>query len=72
MPLTAYQQIRFYDPMLDCEAVRISGFSGRGEYWMKLPLDPSGRRRREQKEKALEAIEEAIASGCEPGEVIVE
>ena len=73
MPMTAHQQIRFYDPYTDSEGVRISGFDGKGgEFFQRLALAPSGKARRLQREKALEAIEEAIEAGLEPGEVIVE
>jgi hypothetical protein len=60
MPILQYQTLRFYDPQLDAEAIRISGFSGRGEFWMKQPFAPAGRKRREQLAEALELIEEAI------------
>ncbi len=70
--MTAFQELRFYDPFIDAEGIRISGFDGRGgEYFMRLPLAKSGRARREQRNDALAAIEEAIKAGLEPGEVIV-
>jgi hypothetical protein len=71
MPMTAHQTIRFYDPSIDGEAVRISGFDGRGgEFWCKRALPVSAKARRAQKEEALELIEQAIEAGLEPGEVI--
>ena len=78
MPILQYQTLRFYDPQLDAEAIRISGFSGRGEFWRKEPLAPAGRKRREQLAEALELIEEAIDAKrpdgrwmFQPGEVVV-
>lgn len=70
MPLTAHTTFRFWDPYLDCEAIRISGFSGRGEFWRKLPLAPAGAKRRAQLEESLDLIEQAIEADLEPGEVV--
>jgi hypothetical protein len=71
--MTTSQQIHFWDPGLDADAVRISGFDGRGgEFWMKLPVAQAGRARRAQMAQALAAIEEAIEAGLEPGEVVIE
>ncbi len=70
--MTAHQQIRFWDPFTDAEAVRISGFSGRGEYWVKRPAAPAGRARRAQMDAALTLIAEAIEAGLEPGEVVAD
>lgn len=72
MPLTAHQTLRFYDPRIDADAIRISGFSGRGEFWIKEALAPAGAKRREQKERALDLIEQAIEAGLEPGEVVAD
>lgn len=72
MPLTAHQTLRFYDPRIDAEAIRISGFSGRGEFWIKQPLAPAGAKRRAQLEESLDLIEQAIEAGLEPGEVVAD
>jgi len=74
MPLTGWQKIEFYDPALDAQAARISGFDGRGgEYWRKVPLCPTGKSRRAQINAVLDEIEDAIALADrgqrEPGEV---
>lgn len=67
-----WQAVRFYDASIDGEAVRISGFSDRGgEFWVRQPLCPTGQSRRLQREKAVAAIEAAIRSGGEPGEVVM-
>lgn len=65
-----YQQVRFYDPFTDSDAVRLSVFDDRGdEYWSKLLRTKSGRATREAREEALAAIEMAIDQGLTPGEV---
>lgn len=69
MPIRHWQEIAFYDPMNDCQAVRISGFSGHGEYWISEALTLPGKSRRAQREAALDRIEAAIERGDEPGEV---
>ena len=74
MPLlTAWNEVRFYDPFIDAEGVRFSGFSDRpGEWWMRLPRAPAGKARRLQRERALDRIRDAIEAGMEPGEVVDE
>ncbi len=73
MPIAQWSMMRFYDPHIDAEAIRFSGISDRGgEFFIREPLAPAGKPRRLQREKALEAITQAIDQGCEPGQVIVE
>lgn len=69
MPLLAWQPFYYYDLVNDTEAVRYEGFSGHGSYWFAEALVPAGKSRREQKERILDRIEEAIERGDEPGEV---
>jgi hypothetical protein len=69
MPLQAWNKTDFYDPSTGDMAVRYAGFSGHGEYWLKLPATPGGKSRRQQREWALTLIEEAIEAGNLPGEV---
>lgn len=65
--------MRFYDPQIDAEGIRFSGIAERGgEFWIREALAAEGRSRREQRERALEAIEQAIDRGDEPGQVVVE
>lgn len=67
--VTTYRELRFYDGANDRQAVRLSVSDGRtGEFFMILPRE-SGRRWRERRSAALDAISEAIETGCEPGEV---
>lgn len=68
--MTAHQTVRFYDPFTDAQSVRISGFSGRGEFWCNRPLPAAGRDRRVVLAAAIELIEQAIEQGLEPGEVV--
>jgi len=67
--MNAWQSVRYYDPSTDAVCVRISGFSGRGEFWCKRPLPAPGRARRLMVDEALSLIQQAIEAGLEPGEV---
>jgi hypothetical protein len=69
MPLRTWRQYRFYDVTNDCDAVRISGFSGHGEYWVARPVAQGGKSRRQQLDEALDQIEAAIDAEAQPGEV---
>lgn len=68
MPFTEF---RFYSPVMDCEAVRLSmpGNIPGQEYFRIIPA-ADGRRYRERRDEALAMIELAIRSGLEPGEVL--
>lgn len=68
-----FQQLRFYDPGIDGEAIRISGFDGKGgEFFMTLELAAAGAARRKQRRDVEDAISEAIDAGLEPGEVRID
>ena len=69
MPIQAWTETKFYDPINDRDSTRITGFSGRGAYWVNQPLTLPGKSRRAQREHLLNLIERAIARGDEPGEV---
>ncbi len=67
--MTAYIEYRFYSPGADCVSARIS-ISGKGrEYFAIIRADEVGSRYRKRRQKACEAIAEAIERGDEPGEV---
>lgn len=67
-----YQELRFWSATLGGNACRLSLVDGRGaEFFAIVPRDVSARAWRERKQKALEAIEDAIALGAEPGEIFV-
>lgn len=67
--MTGYREYRFYSPMHDSIAARLSMVDERnGEFWRVVPIT-SPRTYRKERELALDAIEEAIDMGAEPGEV---
>lgn len=60
---------QYYDPMQDCLAVRVSMCDRRGgEFWRIVAVEPT-RDYRARRDAALDAIEEAVVGGAEPGEV---
>ena len=66
----AFSEFRFYSPILDAEAIRISMVNARNaEFFMIIKAD-DGRRYREKRDEALSMIEEAIEAGLEPGQVL--
>lgn len=61
---------RFYDPMTDADAIRISVVvERRGEFWVRMAWPDSGKERRRLREQAEIAIQEAIETNEPPGEV---
>jgi hypothetical protein len=67
-----YRSFRFWSPILGCHAERLSMFDTRGgEFFVVLPLRGTARQNRMDKQKALEAIADAIESGGQPGAVNV-
>lgn len=77
--MPAFREHRFWSPMLGCDATRLSMTDARGgEFFKIIPvqsgvaLDRDGKRvprYRVDRDAALDAIEDAVASGQEPGEV---
>ena len=75
-----FHTIRYYSPWNDGDAERISAFDDAGnEFWMPIsPLPPAGRARREARERARAAIEEAVTwrgpqgERVQPGRVVME
>lgn len=69
--MASYSEYRFWSPILDAEAVRLSLFDCRGgEFWMILSaLD--GKSYRQRRTEALEYMAEAVHLGLAPGEVLV-
>lgn len=69
--VTSYAQFRYWSPMHGSEVLRISMADERGrEYWHVIPAE-NGRRLRERREAAVEAIMTAIEQKLEPGEVVL-
>jgi hypothetical protein len=67
--VSTYSEFRYYCGIQDRDMARISmsGVRG-GEYYMIVP-DDGGKRYREARDAALDAIEAAIRAGCHPGKV---
>ena len=70
--MNIYQRLDYWSPTLGCEVSRISMVDKNGdEYFVTIPRE-SGRQFREAKDKALDALEEAIGDDTRgPGEVIL-
>ncbi|HEX5321490.1 MAG TPA: hypothetical protein VFW46_20200 [Stellaceae bacterium] len=67
--MPAYSSMRFYSPVLDAEALRLSMADERNsEFYAVIPAR-GGKEERELKQAALERIEDAILRGDVPGEV---
>jgi hypothetical protein len=68
-----YQELRSYSPIQDCTVARISMTDDRHqEFFMLVPDRGTRRDYRAARSAALEALQEAIDAGCEPGEVRVD
>lgn len=68
--MSGFQEIRYYSPVLGCEAARLSMFDHNGsEFFIMLPVK-TGKAWREDKMKAVEKIADAMEQdGAVPGEV---
>lgn len=66
----AYSEFRFFSPVMDCDAIRIS-MQGKqpGTEFFRIIRVEDGRRYRERRDEALHLIQLAIDAGLEPGEV---
>ncbi len=65
-----YNEFRFYSPILDAEAARLSIVNDRGEeFYAVVPCGDEGRVWRERREEVLNKVYAAILAGYEPGEV---
>jgi hypothetical protein len=60
--------MRYWSPILGCEAARLSMANDRGSEYFTI-IEAGGRGWREAREKALGRIEAAIEAEKEPGEV---
>lgn len=69
--MSTYQEMRFYSPVVGAPVTRLSMADARGqEYFATIPRNVSGKTYREAREKALDAIMEAMDER-EPGEVLL-
>jgi hypothetical protein len=70
--MITYTEHRRYSPGIDAEVVRLSmAGEHNAEYWMEVPASGQGKWR-DRRDKALDAIEDAIGRRCPPGEVRLE
>ena len=66
--MTIYHEYRHYSPLTDSEMVRVSMVGRQNqEYFSIIAAEPSGKAYRERRDKALDALEEAIDRGDPPG-----
>lgn len=63
-----FSEFVHYCAQLDCEAVRLSTWRNGAEYYALIPTD-NGRRWRENRELAAQALTLAARNGGKPGEV---
>lgn len=67
--MAGYTEHRAYSPTFDCEVARLSMYDTNGsEFFMLVPVE-EGKRFRERRQTALDAIYVAIQTGRLPGEV---
>jgi predicted RNase H-like HicB family nuclease len=64
-----YSEFRFYSPLLDSDAARVSMTNSRNEEFFMIVPYASAVSFRAKRDEALEAIEEAITLGLDAGEV---
>jgi len=64
-----FSEMTHWNPLLGCKAVRLSVGDERGGEFFMLVAKPD-RGWREERARLLDLIQEAIDSGCQPGEVI--
>lgn len=69
--MSGYSAYRFWSPLLGADAVRFSMVGERNAEYFAIVPGGEGRVYRENRDRALDAIEDAIARGDEPGEVRV-
>lgn len=65
----SYSEFRFFSPIMDCEAIRLSMPGPHGGEFFRVVRAEDGRRYRERRDEALSLIQMAIDAGLEPGEV---
>lgn len=68
--MSAFLELRYWSPSRDTEVARLSMAGSHGEeYWVEIAVDAPGRVYREARDRALDAIEDAIARKAPAGEV---
>src|SRR5258708_3153852 len=67
-----YNEYRYYSPILDAEAARLSIVNRHGdEYFAVVPCGDEGKVWRERREGVLSKVYAAMLSGHAPGEVMI-
>lgn len=69
MPFRQWQELSAFDPTQGEDMVTVIGHSGEGAYWIRTPLAPAGRLRRDQRQELRDRLEAALETGQPPGEV---
>lgn len=70
--MSVYQELTSYCPIRDAEVTRLSTVNARGhEYFAIIPRDRP-RQWRKVRENVLQALEDAISAGAQPGEFNIE
>ena len=64
-----YREYRFFSPLLDAPAARLSTTDDRGREYYAIIEAGYGKRWRELRNTALDTIEDAIEAGLPPGEI---
>jgi len=67
-----YSQFRFWSPIMNEDAVRLSMCNDRQQEYFSIVAWDKGRRWRDRRAAYLEAVETAIDMKLEPGEVIAD
>lgn len=67
--MSLYREYRFFSPLDDADAVRLSMPDNRGSEYYTILEACHGKRWRERKQTALIALEDAIEAGIPPGEI---
>lgn len=62
-------EFTLWSPTLGCDATRISTADSQGQEYFALLPQGEGREWRETRQRALEALQEAVERGLKPGEV---
>lgn len=67
--MSIYRAYHYWSPTLGVQAVRLSMVDAHGSEFYSVIADEGGKSYRAARDTALDAIEDAIAEGQQPGEV---